>query len=201
MNAYPRRIHFDANGILWVCEYRAGKLASFDPKTEAIKEYALPGLDATPYAMNIDKRGHVWYSSMETDIVGELDPSTGHVTKYPFVYPENGMRDFFMDANGNMWWGSQPNNHIGYFYLAGPEIRSCGCQRALQRQEAGAGAVGVGSGVGESDAEDASYRGALEEDLLARVTFHRVAAHLNPFGFRRSVIVIVAFPIPSKSIL
>jgi virginiamycin B lyase len=122
-NAYPRRIHFDANGVLWVCEYRAGKLASFDPKTEAIKEYELPGPDATPYAMNIDKRGHVWYSSMETDIVGELDPSTGRVTKYPFVYPENGMRDFFMDASGNMWWGSQPNNHIGYFYLAGPEIK------------------------------------------------------------------------------
>ena len=33
------------------------------------------------------------------------------------------MRDFFMDADGNMWWGSQPNNHVGYFYLAGPEIK------------------------------------------------------------------------------
>ena len=39
------------------------------------------------------------------------------------MYPENGMRDFFMDADGNMWWGSQPNNHVGYFYLAGPEIK------------------------------------------------------------------------------
>jgi virginiamycin B lyase len=121
-DAYPRRMHFDTKGILWICEYRAGKIASFDPKTNAFNEYDLPGPDATPYAMNIDKKGHIWYSSMDTDIVGELDPSTGHVTKYPFVYPENGMRDFFMDADGNMWWGSQPNNHVGYFYLAGPEI-------------------------------------------------------------------------------
>ncbi len=122
-DAFPRRMHFDAKGILWVCEYRAGKIASFDPKTSAFKEYELPGPDATPYAMNIDKKGHIWYSSMETDMIGELDPSTGHVTRYPFVYPENGIRDFFMDPDGNMWWGSQPNNHVGYFYLAGPEVK------------------------------------------------------------------------------
>lgn len=122
-NAYPRRMHFDDKGILWICEYRAGKIARFDPKSSTFKEYELPGPDATPYSMNIDKRGHIWYSSMDTDIIGELDPSTGHVTRYPFVYPENGMRDFFMDADGNMWWGSQPNNHVGYFYLAGPEIK------------------------------------------------------------------------------
>jgi len=121
-DAYPRRMHMDPNGLIWVNEYRAGKIASFDPKTEQWKEYALPGASPTPYALNIDKHNHIWYSSMDMDIIGELDPATSRVIEYPFVYAENGMRDFFPDPQGNMWWGSQPNNHVGYFFLAGPPV-------------------------------------------------------------------------------
>jgi hypothetical protein len=75
----------------------------------------------------IDKNtGHVWFSSMEMDTDSELEPASGKITLYPFVYPENGMRDFFQDAEGRIWWGSQPNNRVGYFYLA----RSGASQRA-----------------------------------------------------------------------
>jgi hypothetical protein len=28
------------------------------------------------------------------------------------------MREFFRDAQGRMWYGSNPNNVVGYFYLA-----------------------------------------------------------------------------------
>ena len=118
--SWPRRLKIDAQGNVWFCEYEAGKIGRFDPKTESFKEYALPGGRPTPYALVIDKNtGHLWFSSMEMDTVSELDPATGKITLYPFLFPENGMRDFFQDADGRIWWGSQANNRVGYFYLAG----------------------------------------------------------------------------------
>ncbi len=129
-DAWPRRLKIDAQGIVWFCEYEAGKIGRFDPKTETFKEYPLPGGRPTPYALVIDKNtGHLWFSSMEMDTISELDPATGKITLYPFLFPENGMRDFFQDADGRIWWGSQANNRVGYFYLAG----STASQRAAVR--------------------------------------------------------------------
>ena len=120
LGAWPRRLKIDAQGNVWFCEYEAGKIGRFDPKTETFKEYPLPGARPTPYALVIDKNtGHLWFSSMEMDTISELDPVTGKITLYPFLFPENGMRDFFQDADGRIWWGSQANNRVGYFYLAG----------------------------------------------------------------------------------
>jgi streptogramin lyase len=38
-NSGPRRIAIDSNGILWITQYNAGKIASLDPTTNSIKEY------------------------------------------------------------------------------------------------------------------------------------------------------------------
>jgi virginiamycin B lyase len=118
--SWPRRLKIDEQGNVWFCEYEAGKIGRFDPKSETFKEYPLPGGRPTPYALVVDKNtGHIWFSSMEMDTISELDPTTGKITLYPFLFPENGMRDFFQDADGRIWWGSQANNRVGYFYLAG----------------------------------------------------------------------------------
>ena len=37
------------------------------------------------------------------------------------------MREFFRDAQGRMWYGTNPNNKVGYFYLA---AKSGGTQSA-----------------------------------------------------------------------
>ena len=42
-NAFPRRMEMDSDGIMWIGEFNAGKMARFDPKTETFKEYTLPG--------------------------------------------------------------------------------------------------------------------------------------------------------------
>ena len=57
-----------------MAEFKGGKIARFDPKTETFREYSLPGPDTTPYALGIDRDHDVWYSSEELDIVGRLDP-------------------------------------------------------------------------------------------------------------------------------
>lgn len=114
----PRRIQAAADGTIWFCEFRAGKLAHFDPKTETFKEYPLPGgTEASPYALGLYDNA-VWYSSEHLDEIGRLDPATGKVTEYPVPMSENAMREFLPDASGKLWWASPPNNKVGYFYLS-----------------------------------------------------------------------------------
>ena len=103
---------------------KSGAIGRFDPKTQTIREFPLPGPEATPYALGVDGAGMVWYSSEHMDVIGRLDPRTGHVTEYPMPQSENTMREFFTDSKGRMWFGSPANNKVGYFYLASQAPRS-----------------------------------------------------------------------------
>ena len=125
-DAWPRRIQVEDDGMVWFAEFgespatltQTGKIARFDPKTEAFKEYPLPGHSASPYAFDRDKEGRFWYSNMHEDVVGALDPQSGEVIEYPMPFSENTMREFFVDGHDHVWFGSPANNIVGYFYLA-----------------------------------------------------------------------------------
>lgn len=131
----PRRIDIDSDGIIWFAEFQAGKVGRFDPKTQAFKEWALPGSkpgpypdaengpypigsDPAPYAFKLDQKGNAWYAGVSTDTIGRLDPNNGKVTEFPFPHAELTSREFFLDAQGHMWFGSAGNDKVGYFYLA-----------------------------------------------------------------------------------
>ena len=107
------------DGSVWFAEFTGGKIGHFDPKTETMKEWSLPGQHPTPYAFNMDRHGDLWYASADTDVLGRLDPKTGKVTEYPFTHAEITMREFFQDPQGRLWFGSAANDRVGYFYLAG----------------------------------------------------------------------------------
>jgi virginiamycin B lyase len=119
-NSSPRRMAFDHDGNIWVGEF-SGKLAHFDRKTETFKEYTLPGPEPNPYAVGVDADGYVWYNSHLMDVLARLDPKTGKVIEFPFPHSEICMREFFHDAQGRIWYGTNPNNKVGYFYLAGAQ--------------------------------------------------------------------------------
>ncbi len=119
-NGKPQRLEVDTDGIVWFTERQGNKIGRFDPKTEAFKEFPLPGPEASPYAIGIDRDHMIWYSSHEQDTLGRLDPKTGDVTEYPYPHSEIAMREFFRDSKGRMWYASSTNNKIGYFQLNNP---------------------------------------------------------------------------------
>jgi len=121
-DAYPRRMEIGPDGMIYSGEYQGGKMLQFNPRTQAFKEFPLPGKDPSPYALGFDTDGYLWYDSHNMDLMGRFDPRTGKVIEYPLPHPEPAMREFFRDAQGRMWYGSAPNNKIGYFYLAGKSI-------------------------------------------------------------------------------
>ena len=114
----PRRLQVGSDGSVWFGEYFSGKIAHFDPKTEAFKEYELPGGRPSPYALGVDRNEKIWYASYYLDELGCLDPRTGKVIEYPYPHSENTLREFFPDDQGRLWYGSPSNDRVGYFYLA-----------------------------------------------------------------------------------
>jgi virginiamycin B lyase len=113
----PQRLLVDENNIVWFSERGGNKLGRFDPKTEAFKEYDLPGPAASPYAIGMDRNKMIWYASHEQDTIGRFDPKTGDVIEYPYPHSEISMREFFMDSQGRMWYASSVNNKVGYWYI------------------------------------------------------------------------------------
>jgi len=116
--SFPRRMEIAPDGMIWVGEFNAGKMARFDPATQTFKEYPLPGPDPSPYSMGFDADGYLWYDSHHMDVLGRFDTKTGKVIEYPVPHSEIAMREFFRDSQGRMWYGTNPNNKVGYFYLA-----------------------------------------------------------------------------------
>ena len=106
------------DGMIWVSEFEGGKMAKFDPTTQKFTEYPLPGPDPSPYSMGFDTDGYLWYNSHRMDTLNRLDTKTGKVIEYPVPHSEVDMREFFRDAQGRLWYGTNPNNKVGYFYLA-----------------------------------------------------------------------------------
>ncbi len=113
----PQRLQVDSDGVVYFSERQGNVIGRLDPATGAMKEFPLPGPEASPYAIGIDGDHKIWYSSHEQDTLGRLDPKTGAVTEYPYPHSEIAMREFFTDSKGRMWYGSSTNNKVGYFFF------------------------------------------------------------------------------------
>jgi len=99
----PRRLATD--GVyLWVSEYRAGKLARFDPKTQEWKEWASPsGPESRPYGIAVATDGAVWYNEAGANKMVRFDPKTERFETFPMPSPKSVVRHMVRDANGTLW--------------------------------------------------------------------------------------------------
>jgi virginiamycin B lyase len=102
-----RRMEIDAQDRILVSEYRANKVALFDPKTEQFTEYDLPPL-TYPYRAQIDKNGELWTGGMSSDRVVRVDLKAGTAVEYLMPRGTN-MRTVYVDNSTTpvtFWVGS-----------------------------------------------------------------------------------------------
>jgi virginiamycin B lyase len=102
-----RRMEIDDQDRILVSEYRANKVALFDPKTEQFTEYKLPPL-TYPYRAQIDKNGELWTGGMSSDRVVRVDLKTGTAVEYLMPRGSN-MRTVYVDNSTTpvtFWVGS-----------------------------------------------------------------------------------------------
>ena len=102
-----RRMEIDDQDRILVAEYRANKIALFDPKTEQFTEYDLPPW-TYPYRAQFDKNGELWTGGMSSDRVIRLDPKSGAAIEYLMPSGTN-MRTVYVDNSTTpvtFWVGS-----------------------------------------------------------------------------------------------
>jgi streptogramin lyase len=113
LHSRMRRLEIDDQDRLTIAEYRANKVAVFDPKTEQFTEYNLPPY-TFPYRAQFDKNGDLWASTMSTDRVVRVNPKTGESVE--FLMPtDTNMRTVALDNSTNpvtFWVGSNHDHSL-----------------------------------------------------------------------------------------
>jgi virginiamycin B lyase len=81
--AGTRRVWSDSKGRLWVSEWNAGNLSSYDPPERDWKVYRLPGDDPHAYAVYVDEHDQVWVSDFGANAILRFDPETESFKSFP----------------------------------------------------------------------------------------------------------------------
>ncbi len=69
-----RRIWSESQGLLWISEWNAGNLATYNPTTNTWQEWRLPGSSPMPYAVYVDNHDIVWLSDFGANALVKFDP-------------------------------------------------------------------------------------------------------------------------------
>src|SRR2546430_17101335 len=85
-------------------QIRGNRVASFDPRTESFKEYAIPTKESRPYGIVVDSHNHVWFCEFTGDKIGRLDPATGAIREYAPPTRYSGPRRLALDRKENVWF-------------------------------------------------------------------------------------------------
>jgi virginiamycin B lyase len=97
-----RRIWSDSKGKLWISEWNAGKLGSYDPQTKRWREWRLPGAGPQPYAVYVDDRDAVWLSDFGANALVRFEPRTSRFTVVRLPTADAAVRQL-LGRPGELW--------------------------------------------------------------------------------------------------
>src|SRR5215472_14102678 len=99
------------DGAIYITVMFGNKIARFDPRTRAFKEWDLPG-GARPHRLLVGRRGQVLDPGNGNGTIGHLDPSTGKVIEHKA--PSGGDPHTLVLADqGVIWFTVQGGNRLG----------------------------------------------------------------------------------------
>jgi virginiamycin B lyase len=97
-----RRVWSDSKGRLWVSEWNAGRLGSYDPAAGRWWEWRLPGQSPQPYAVYVDDRDQVWLSDFGANALVRFDPATERFTSFTLPSAGASVRQL-LGRPGELW--------------------------------------------------------------------------------------------------
>jgi virginiamycin B lyase len=116
-NSHPYGIQMNSQGVPFFCEFFTNKMASIDPKTMAIREYALPE-GVRPRRMAIDAQDRVYFTDYEKGHLGRLDPKSGEVKMWDSPGgAKSNPYGIVVTPDGMVWYsesGVQPNTLVRF---------------------------------------------------------------------------------------
>lgn len=112
-------IQFDSKGRMWMSEFGSNAVASLNPETGEIKEYALLGDAGHTYGIALDSKERIWFTKYNENKFGYLNPASGKVVEKEMPRPDSAPHRMDIDRQDRLWI---PNS--GYGTLAMYDIGS-----------------------------------------------------------------------------
>ena len=116
-NSRPYGIVVTSTGVPFFCEFNTKKLASIDPATLRITEYALPE-GARPRRLAVAADDTIYYTDYARGYLGHLDPKTGKVAEWPTPgHPMPNPYGIAITPDGMVWFseaGVNPNTLVRF---------------------------------------------------------------------------------------
>jgi virginiamycin B lyase len=97
-----RRVWSDSVGLLWVSEWNAGQLASYDPEFDTWFEWKLPGSAPQAYAVYVDDLDYVWVTDFGSNSILRFDAITEHFDPFPLPTANAEVRQL-LGRPGELW--------------------------------------------------------------------------------------------------
>lgn len=100
------------DGSVYIAVMSGNKVARFDPKAKAFKEWDLPPAHR-PHGLLVDKRGMVWTTGNGNGTIGRLDPATGKMIEYKTPSGGGGPHTLIItDDQSTIWFTMQSGNKV-----------------------------------------------------------------------------------------
>ena len=101
------------DGNIYITVMSGNKIARFDTKTQAFKEWEMPP-GHRPHGLLVDKQGTVWNTGNGNGTIGRLDPATGKVTEFKTSSTRTGPHTIVISNDGaTLWFTMQSADKIG----------------------------------------------------------------------------------------
>jgi virginiamycin B lyase len=100
------------DGSIYITVMHGNKVARFDEKTKAFKEWDLPP-GHRPHGLLVDRQGNVWTTGNGNGTIGKLDPATGKMIEYKT--PSGGGSPHTLiitDDQSTIWFTMQSGNKV-----------------------------------------------------------------------------------------
>jgi virginiamycin B lyase len=97
-----RRVWADSLGRIWVSEWNAGRVASYEPRRGRWQEWRLPGPSPQPYAVYVDGRDVVWLSDFGANAIVRFEPGRARFTVFRLPSAAASVRQL-LGRPGEVW--------------------------------------------------------------------------------------------------
>lgn len=115
-NAIPDELMVDAKGTIWFIASNKSNLYRVDPKTLALKGYAIPTANGNPKGLAADLNGHIWFSQPNANKIARFIPEQESFQEYELLTQFANPGKISIDKHGKVWFVETTANRLGMFY-------------------------------------------------------------------------------------
>lgn len=118
-DARPYGIRMDPSGERpWIALFGTNKIATVDPATFELHEYAIPRANARPRRLAVTSDGSVWYGDYAGGMLGRFDPQTQRFEEWQLPGGARSRPYALMNDDQDRIWvvetGDDPNRFVGF---------------------------------------------------------------------------------------